>query len=253
MEQKKVIEIYDKILDNYISKITPPLIQIWDSERKVYGYIFNKLKRFYFFTAYISDKHIAVQGNDRILLSLYTKCCLDLYSIFHCLYNGLEVQATVIFRSLFESFINVELILRENPRERIKLFAEFEHVQRWNHILSHRKLNEKGIEDELDLPKQDMVVYENNYNKVKDNYNLTKPHHWAWKIFKEELKNQNPSLKKICEYLGPEFEKDYVQAYGTDSMIAHGSPILGNYYTTKDTNVTVNSPKFTYSVNSLVY
>ena len=251
MDKSNVIANYSKILDSYISKYSEPFKQILDSQRSKHTFILSRLYRFYYFSTYISDLKIAAKGHDRILLTVFAKCSLDLLGIFSCLNNGLEIQATVIFRSLFESYINVELMLRENADERIQLFAEYEHVQRWNHIQSHKKLYEKGYEDKFDMPEEDLEVYKQNYDQVISKYNVKRPYHWAWKIFEQTLNGQNPSLRSICEYLGPEFEKDYVQAYGTDSMIAHGSPILKDYFTTRETNRTVNTPKFTESVNYL--
>lgn len=213
-----------------------------------YHEILENLRRFYLFTSYLSDKAMAIKSDEDIILTLYTNACLNLYSVYQNLKNGLISEAAIIFRSLFENYVNVSLIFEKDVSKRIDLYSNFYYVEVWRQMKRNERLLMRGLIDSIDLKPEFVQLIESKYKSVKDNYHPKNPNHWAWLIFKDRL-NRNPNLFDICKYLGKSYEVDYVKIYSTFSSISHSSPIKQN--TLKKDNVVTNSPIYNNSIISL--
>ncbi len=241
----KIIHKYDKIFKAFYEHATYDVFPILDEKRQVYDFILTKLNSFYFITNYISSKcgmKTRVQSEDAFF-TIYNKAALDLFGIFHCLCNGLQIQAGIIYRSLYESYINCVFILEKDTDERIKLFYNFQFVERWNHIHNSLKCNPKYVE-EMNIPNKKLNQYMEEYELLKNDYNKKYPYHWAYKIFKDDLNGKNPTLFTLCKSLGEDYAKEYNSVYGISSKQAHPSSVVGNHFIFKeqDFNVNVNSP-----------
>lgn len=253
MNESRIIKKYERYVQRFMDKLHLVYEDYLDKNRRKYAFILNRLNTFYFITNFISSKKIEVKGDDRILFTIYNKAALDLYSIYYCLMGGLEVEASIIFRSLYELYLNTELIFKEDSAKRISLYKNFVHIERWNHILERKKLIKDGFSQGIDLSVDEMNNYELMYKKYKDDYHPKYAYSWAYSFMKSYTKNRNPNLIDICEYLGKSYVEEYVIVYGTHSKLAHSSSILEDFY--RDNNsknhTIVNSPKFDDSLVSL--
>ncbi len=246
-ELKKIVEKYNKIIKEYHDRVERDVFPKLENDRKKYDSILHKLKSFYFITNYISShgNMVTKEEYENALFTIYNKAALDLFGIFHCLYNGLSIQAGIIYRSLYETHVYNDFIFKYDTKERIKLFYNFQFVERWNHIQDSLKNNPNYIED-VGLDQTSLEHYKKDYHRCIDDYNQKRPHHWAYKIFKDELKDRNPSLFHICKHLGEVYVKEYKSVYGTSSKQTHPSSIMGDYYTIseRNRNVSINSPMY---------
>lgn len=247
MKLHRIIIKYDKILDKYVRTDIIPSAEFFNKEKSKYDFILQRVISFYYIANYISSlKTKAYDANDSSLFTIFNKASLDLLGIFVCLGSGLEVQAGIISRSLYEAYITTALIFKEETKERIKLFSNFQHVLRWKKVLEH--LENEGEEYFKNLEDKDakFKLWEEKYNECIGDYNESFPYHWAYKIFKDKIKKNNPSFLDICKYLGDDFVKDYNTSYGTLSVQSHPSSIVGDYYTVvvKGKKRNVNSPMY---------
>ena len=236
-----------KEIDDYIKKTEQPFKNIKIEKQKRYEKHLYNLEYFYFVTNYISSMRFEAKKNE-VLINLFTKSALDLYGIFYCLKNGLEIQAQEIARCLYETYLTVELLTKEDIEARLKLFNDFQHVQRGNQLKFHKETDPNADLHSFGLSNEYIESIEKKYIEVKDNYNPKNPINWAWFIFKDKLKkNQNPTLLDICKYLGNDYVKEYIITYPTLSITTHPSQILIEYYTNKIDDgclTVVNSPRY---------
>lgn len=240
-------QIFNKIeinINQYIDKFSKPLKVKLDKERGKYNYALELLYKFYLINNYLFDNIFEpIEGDNDLLLSLCSKSSLNIFGIYNCLNNGLFIESTILIRSLFETYVNVELISREDSYNRLKLFSNFHYIEVYNHLKENERLLEKGIINKLPVNKDFRKKIIEKFNQVKNDYNPSRPYHWAWKIFKDDLKNnQNPSLKFICSKLGSDFEFDYLKLYSTFSKPVHSSPTIQNVI--KKGDVISNAPQF---------
>lgn len=243
----EIIQKYDRIIKDYYDHAINDVFPILNNKRKVYDFILNKLNSFYFITTFISSKCGMKTKNqsEDAFFTIYNKAALDLLGIFHCLYNGLEIQAGIIYRSLYESYINCIFILKEETEERIKLFYNYQFIGRWEHIQNSLKNNPKYIE-EMEIPAEKLKQFKEEYELLINDYNIKYPYHWAYKIFKDDLNGKNPSLFTLCKSLGEEYVKEYNSVYSISSNQTHPSSIVGNHFIFKeqDSNININSPMY---------
>lgn len=250
MNDTDIISKYSPIIDAYFLECQKGLNEYISRNNEKYDFILRRLIRFYFFTNYISSLKMPAKGDEKILFVFFTKSSLNLLAIYHLLRNGMEVESAILLRGIFDNLINLELILKENTENRIKLFVDFMHIERKNQLEEHKKLIEKGYYEDLPVDNEYIEGLTKAYEKVRDNYHPKRPIHWAWKIFSKSNKN-NPSLKSICEHLGKEYEIDYLRCFSTFSKSVHSSATSESYYSRQDNNenIILNSPNFTDSVH----
>lgn len=235
------IEKYSKIFEDYFYSTKEQILPRLQELRKPYDFILTKLYAFYFITNYISQYGgLKTQiSEEKGLFTIYNKSALDLLGIFNCLYSGLEIQAGIIYRSLYETYIYNEFIFKDNTKEKIKLFYNFQFVERWNHIQESMRYNKKYLA-EMGITEKSYEVIFADYNKFKNDYNPKYPFHWAFKYF-----NKNPNLMEICKALGEEYVKEYISVYGTSSKQTHPSSILGDYFRgERKSDLSINSPMY---------
>lgn len=249
-EYNKFIEVVSKYMNERIDDFRKDI----DDYRKQYSEYLDSILFFYFVLNYISAKKYPCKDDEYVLFTLFNKAALHLLGIYNCLSNGLEIEATIIQRSLYEVYLTVELITEKNVSERAKLFAEFSDVERWSHMQERIKV-EPGLQPrDLGLSDEQHKIFQSKYEAIKDNYNIKKPHHWAWKILKDETNGRNPSFLDICKHLGESYVKDYYVSYPVTSKLVHPSEIVTNHYVKIDEStgnrVIVNGPKFTPAIKN---
>jgi len=253
MREKEIVEKYDRILKEYANKVLPGFWHTLQNQRRPFQPFLDKLFNFYLFCSYLADSNFFLNDERYPSLNiLYVKACLALFGIHNCLQYGLVTESAVLLRSLFESFLNVKLILQKDTEERMRLFDDFRYVEQWNSLQANKNLLKEGkiskeIFDRTFTP--DLInKIEKNYLSVKSNYHPTNPYHWAWKIFKNETKNQrNPTIYFIANKLG--LSTDYVKVYGSLSASVHNSPSLLNLVSTG--NVITLAPNFSESIHNI--
>jgi hypothetical protein len=252
-KEKKSWEEIDNQIGKYRASIEESFFRFLENERSIYNQSLDLLLHFYFFNSYLADEVFkSVKSNEDVLLTLLSKTSLNVFGIYNCLRNGLIIESSMILRSIFETCVNIELIVRGNQEERIKLFSDFHFIEVYNHIKQNEKLLQNGIIKKLPVNNEFKLKIEEKYNQVKINYNLKRPYHWAWKIFKDEIgENNNPSLRLICKKLGKDYEYDYVKLYSTVSKSVHTSPTTQNILKSK--NIVSNAPNFSKLINGDVY
>jgi len=249
----ELIERNDLIaeLGNYIKKVEKDFPITMKEKRVPYHAFLDRILNFYFVTSFVSEKKIvSVDKRLRPLMFLYSKSSLSLFGIYSCLRNGLVSEAAPILRSLFESLINLEIILRVNPYQspfyRMKLYYDYGHVIRWRSLQANRNLVKEGklTQDKFDSQFKPELISktEEYFNRVRSNYldRKGKIKNWNWKIFESELGNKNPSIVFICSKLGRGV--DYLTVYSTVSSLMHSSAII-EHMVSKG-NVISLTPKF---------
>lgn len=249
-----IINKYDKILKDYQDGVFSEIFPILEKRRKKYDVILNKMNGFYFITNYISEHGGLETKNvfEKAFLTIYNKAALDLLGIYHCLYQGLGIQAGIIYRSIYETYVYNDFIFKEDTEERVKLFYNFQFIQRWVHIKNSMKNNPEYIK-RMKIDKKRLELYKEYYNRFICDYNQKRPYHWAYKIFNEKLKGRNPSLLDICKYLGEYYVREYNSVYGLSSTHTHPSSILGDYFTVPGENVnsSINAPRYNDEIMNL--
>jgi hypothetical protein len=254
MDREDIVAKYSSELRKYKNIVSRGLSQYLTENRRPFESTLNSLFDFYLFTSYLSDLKLFPDDQSlNPIKVLYSKAALSLLAIAHCLRNGIDSEASTLLRSIFETLLNVELILQNDTKERLKLFSDFQYIVEWNQLQSNRELLNKGIIDkdhfEQTFTEELIQQVGLNYDKVKSNYNPQYPYHWAWKIFKDELKRKNPSISFICEKLGKEYQWAYVKIYSTLSITVHSSPHIINAVSIG--NSITMTPRFSQNISSI--
>lgn len=238
LNDKEILKRYDRALQDYANKIISGFQNCLGNQRRSSQPFLNGLFHFYLFCSYLVDSNLFPNDEKYTSLKiLYAKSPLALFGIYNCLQNGLVTEGAILLRSLFETYFNVKLILKNDIEERLKLFDEFRFVEQWNNLQANKKLlkNSKLSKDTFDKTFTPSLVkeIEEKYSLVKSNYHPNLSHHWAWKIFKNETKDQrNPSIAFIADKL--DLGSDYVKVYGTLSIPVHNSASLLNMVSTRN-------------------
>ena len=231
MSLEAIIQKYEEILSEYYKESQIIIDRYIKEKRRPYTKLLKGIYEFYIFCSYLLDeKIIKPSAENDIILGLYSKSCLSLYGIYSCLKDGLASEAASLLRNLFETYLNVKLILEFDSDYRIRLFNDFKYVQRYLSIKQNQDLLSKGLiteeRFEKTYPKQLIDETYNKYDEIKDNYHPKIPYSWAWAIFKDKINGKNPSVRTIAIHLGEEF--DYVKLYSTMSIPVHSSPLIEN-------------------------
>lgn len=233
----------DSEIKKFIKRVKQPFLKYQNTERSKYDYSLKKLNYFYFVSNYISCQGLKSIGDDKILFTIYNKAVLDLLGIYHCLYNGLEIQAQNLLRSIFENYLNCRIIFEiDNETEikrRIKLFREFKYFKRWKHI-------EDSMENKLENTLSDNKINDTktDYERIKLNYDYKRREcHWSYSIYENNSLNNYELCAKF------DLVEEYCRLYTTLSISTHNSPFLEDYY--EKEGKTINAPKFTESSVSL--
>jgi len=262
--KKQVIDFYRNELNNYKELVGPGLKRLLDEERTPYLISLNSLYDIYMFQNYLLDyqaEYFNKPGNQTLNL-FFSKVAGDIFALRQCLMVGQLVSASSIERNIFETYVNTRLVLEKDSEARFQLYEEYQHALLWDRVRTYKNYlqdleNDDTIPDEkLNSEKEyfqnlfkeiNLEAIESNYQKVKENYHPRYPYHWAWKIYKDENKGNNPTLSFICKKLG--IYNDYLHVYATSSLAVHNQPLLANMMTRKGGITSV--PIFTDTTNSI--
>jgi len=226
-----------------------------EQQRQPYNPFLKKIFDFYLFASYLMDSNLFPEDEKyRVLGILYAKGSLSIFAIQSCLQNGLVSEAAILLRSLFETLLNVKLILVSDTDNRLRLFEEFSIVEQWNNLQANQRLLNEGktTKETFERTFKDIRIQEiqQKYDRVKSNYHPKKPYHWAWKVFAKSVNDKNPSIALIADKLG--MNEDYVKVYSSLSLSVHNSPNLSHLIINE--NVISSTPNFTnmiYTIGSL--
>ncbi len=242
-----ILKLYNDELNKYKAIVNPGIKRLIEEERVPYLNQLNALYDIYVFQNYLLDnqqKFFNKPGNQTVSL-FFSKVAGNLFSIRQCLNVGQLISASSIERDIFETYIDAKLILEKDTEERIKLYEEYQHVQLWLRLIEYmkylkelekddsmsneKKASEKEYYEKLILNQNENIISEN-YEKFKVNYHPKFPYSWAWKLFRNEIKDQrNPSREYICKKLG--IFNDYLHVYSTSSLIVHNQALMANFMT----------------------
>jgi len=149
MNYQEILEKYNRALSMYLNEVNPQFQKYLDDNGAVYMSTLNRLYEFYVFTSYLVEEDIILQDNkENPIMVLYSKAALSLFGIYNCLKKGLATESAILLRSLFETLINVELLLQKDTEERLKLFTNFKYITQWNQLQVNRELLNEGLIDE---------------------------------------------------------------------------------------------------------
>ena len=265
VKQQGMFNYYEDETQKYFNKVVEGLKILLDRGSQPYKKQLEFLYHIHIFQNYLLDeqqKYFKTPASISIS-TFYSKAASDILCIYYCLSQGQIISAMSIERNIFESFVNLKLILEKDTVARIKLYEEYEYVQKWNRLEEYKKYieelkrrenitEEKKREEEEEFKKvfDDQMVKSvtENYLKVKDNYLAGRPFHWAWKIYKDEIqRGRNPSLSFICNKLG--IEKMYLQFYSLNSMVVHSEPLMTTLLTQNE-GITP-APNFNESIKNI--
>lgn len=237
MELDKILNDFDRNLKEYIKSIFPNFNKNMFEKSSPYKIMQEFLFRLYLLSSYVIDRNLIPKDKiPKVIQKLYVKASLSILGIYSCLYNGLPSEASIIQRSLFDLFLTVKIILEDNTEERMNLYENYQYIQQWRNIQDNKGiLSQKEFEDQFN--QQIIQDTEKKYNEVKANYHPKSPYHWAWKIYRIESKDKNPSIRFLCKKFG--YLKDYVKIYSTCCLVVHGSPLIENIMTTPDGRLSI--------------
>lgn len=244
-------------MQKYIERVDTPFKVKIKKESQNYRDILDKIYNFYIFSCYLADyfkkKDLYAIGAQNSLNILNCKSSLNLFGIYNCLKTGLEQEASIILRSLYESYVTIFFILQKDAGLRMKLYYNFSKVERRNNIIANEEFLKRGLIDSLSISDSDKEFYIKDYEKVKDDYHPKYPYEWAWKIFMKDEKSRNPSLNNLCKELGEDYEVEYTEMFSVHSLSVHGGSILEDAFSVENTgmNIIATTPKFTQSTLSI--
>jgi hypothetical protein len=254
MEQ--ILKKYDDIMQEYCNDVMPHFNSMMEHKSEEFHDLFKKMFDLYLFSSYLVDSKMFPKTLPELdsIKVLYSRASLSYLAVQRCLSFGLVEDACVVLRSLLETRVTLNILLAENTLERLALFRGHLHIVRWEKLNKDRLSLSTG-EISSDQYKEiyqgsNTEEIEKYYIKVKDNYHPKKPHHWAWKIFKDEInRKDNPTFKFLCNKMG--LEKDYERLYSSLSIFAHSAPI-SEVTLARDGEIVV-APRFTGPLNAVAY
>jgi hypothetical protein len=244
---QEILQFYDTELQQYANRVVAPFGQYIEKNLAPYRPFLKYLFDYYLFLSYCSDKGmIPAEAKYSPIRVIFAKCCLSYYGVFISLQNGLPTEAVISLRSLLEAFINIKVILEKDTDERLKLFRNFQFVEKWFNIQANLKLVSNNVISQVDFDKafdpKFVSEMDIEYHKIKADYHPVRPHHWAWKIFSDGNPNaNNPSIRILAKHVG--LELDFVKVYSSTSLSVHGSHNLIN--TLAEGGSISIAPKFT--------
>ncbi len=248
---------YFEVMQNYIAKIEGTLNNQIINGGGQYRAILKKVYNFYIFSSYLTNyfknKKLYAIDEQNSLNILNCKASLNLFGIYNCLKSGLEQEASIIFRSLYESYITMYFILQKDVGLRMKLYYNFSKVERRNNIVNNENLLKRGLIKSLVISNEEKEFHLKEYEKVKEDYHPKYPYEWTWKIFKVKEKSKNPSLYDLCKELGEKYEVEYTKTFSVHSISVHGGAILEDAFRVEnsDKDVIANIPKYTSGILNL--
>lgn len=248
---EEILKKYNTDINKEFDLVKPILDKHILEGRTNYHDILKRMYSFYIITQYISNNNnFEFKGYEMELVGILNKIELNFWGIYSCLKNGALIEAMIIKRSMLESVVTLDIILKENTVERLKLYSNFKHILRWKQIEKHEKLDEieniERIRKGLKPQKFDKTISSEMYNSYKKSYEILKddyPNKSSW--YSKEFKGGG--MKNLCDYLGGKYPREYIAVYGTISTLIHGGSNITDYYSEFSNpkgNVITNMPRF---------
>ncbi len=231
MKQVSGLEILTKNYLIYKNKNVRNLPSMLAESRKRYSDFLQMITDFYIFMGFlIDDNQIDHSEVSEPVITVYHKTALSLFAVSTCLNNGLIGDSSILLRSIFENWLTTEIIFEDSWEDRAKLFGRYEHVEKYLQLkrdreLAGKELMRSGNLEKIILPR-DQTKIEDEFQKVKNDYRPSKPHHWAWKIYRKKTRDNNPSVKFLAKHFNE--LPNYNWLYSSASAYAHGSPVAKN-------------------------
>lgn len=234
IEYEELMRGIDESLDNYIKEVSPNFKSTIEDIRKNNERVLSQLLKTYYLSSKLVDEFEfpsdeVYQG----IKVLFSKAGLSTLGIYSCLNNGVITEASSLLRTLFETNVNIQLLLQDDTDNRLNLYNNFKTITQYNHLQSYEKKLADGeiSADTFEASFHDIDIQslKDSYENIKDNYHPKYPaNHWAWKIYKDE-RNQPPNIRFICNKLG--LNDDYQKIFGLHSFTVHSNPIIENMMT----------------------
>lgn len=227
MNKKDAMEIikkYYKRFENHNEIASPILNKLMSDGRTPYDELFNGLFKYYIICDYILSANIIPKTpKDETIRQLFASASKSFFSVAILLQNGIPSSAAVVLRQLFETFLNLKLILKEDTENRINLYENFIFAARQFAIDRDRKLIADGkiTKEEFDkhYTKEQIDETKTKFEKIKDDYSNAS---WCWKFMRSKG-NGSGSIKEIAREVDCLF--DYDKVYGILSKIAHSNKV----------------------------
>ncbi|MCK4325393.1 hypothetical protein KAW55_01405 [bacterium] len=221
---QSMIQRYDSKMQEYCDKVIPGFQKYIDRNKGNYSGFTKRLFDFYLFSSYLVDAGLFEDRpkNEDLLKVLYCKAAVSFFGIYKCFDSGCVSEAMVLTRALFETLVNLKLILESDTAERLRLFDNYGFVSRWLNSIANPEMHDVA----------ERTLIEKQYDNVRGDYHPKCPYHWAWKLYASELKRKNLSLKFICKKLG--LMDDYNKVYSALSISVHVNPRVGILYKLKE-------------------
>ncbi|MFC3745730.1 DUF5677 domain-containing protein [Paenibacillus sp. GCM10012306] len=115
------------------------------------------LLTYYYFLNYLADSSILDAEQGSYLLA--SKASTDLFTIYNCLKNGCVHQASLIFRSLFETAVTTTFIY-DDFKNRMQLFMDSKYIEKYLAIKRDSSI----------IPVSEHAEINRTYHRIKHKY-----------------------------------------------------------------------------------
>jgi hypothetical protein len=148
----------------------------------------------------------------QVTLFHYIRAAYLIEAIYCLSSQGLATESMVLLRSLLNLYINIKWLAKDDSQERFERYADFEVI--FKKIAIDTLLEHGEIWNEIKKP--DFNTHDNDFERVKNKYNLKNPNdffNWSGKTIYQMAKDENVNL-----------EKEYKIIYGRLSSVEHTRP-----------------------------
>lgn len=203
---------YDKELSDLADRLSHDEHLVVVEGSRDFESLFDRLTSLYLMYRYLVERGIANQAPKAVRI-LYAKLANCLVGVLHLLQAGYPGPAAMLLRSLFETAVHLQVLLKDEVKARCELFEDYVFIQR------NRSSQESYISD------QQKAENAKQLERVKSNYHPTHPNSWCWKVVpsKKVRKNvpENPTFKELCAHID---HPEYYDVYGGLSDAIHPVP-----------------------------
>ena len=200
----------------------------------------TRLSNLYLIYRYVVERGIANEAPKGIRI-LYGKVCNSLVGILQLLDAGYPGPAAMVTRSLFETAVHLQVILKEDVQERAQLFDDFAIIER-----------EASINNVPSVTEEQRLKHREEFARVRANYHPEKPFSWCWKVAPGSKKRNgvpnNPSFRDLCIHIGHAEYYDLI--YGPLSAAIHPVPTYEGWLRRGDGQIELG-PRFTSQTHTV--
>jgi hypothetical protein len=196
-----------------------------------YKEVFDRMDTLYIMYHYLNERdgRGIINNAPKGIRILYAKLANCLIGIIRLLQAGHEGPAAMLLRALFETYVNLMVILKENVQERSQLFEDYLFIERARLTM---------------IPKEMQTNNMLQFQKVRANYHKDNPRSWCWKVVPSKDKDKegyprNPSFGELCKHVGR--NKGSKIVYGHLSGAIHTGPSYEKWLNNKDGEMEMGS------------